>query len=109
MADIPEGATLIDNPASAAPGFILKNVYVMAGVPSILQSMFEGLRDKLQGGQKKVRDGPMCHWEARLRRSCQMFQTILKAYLLEATRGLNQDSLAPLLLCHQNKKTFIRC
>ena len=33
-----------------------------------------------------------------------MFQTILKAYLLEATRGLNQDSLAPLLLCHQNKE-----
>ena len=60
MADIPEGALLIDNPASAAPGFILKNVYVMAGVPSILQSMFEGLRDNLEGGQKKIRLTVQC-------------------------------------------------
>ena len=50
MADIPLGATLIDNPVSAAPGFCLNNVYVMAGVPSIMQSMFEGLAPKLKGG-----------------------------------------------------------
>lgn len=60
MADIPEDADLIDNPASAAPGFILHNVYVMAGVPSILQSMFEGLKDQLIGGQKKVRLTVQC-------------------------------------------------
>ena len=60
MADIPEGASLIDNPASAAPGFILHNVYVMAGVPSILQSMFEGLKDKLEGGAKKMRLTVQC-------------------------------------------------
>ena len=60
MADIPEDASLIDNPASAAPGFILENVYVMAGVPSILQSMFEGLRDSLQGGQKRLRLTVQC-------------------------------------------------
>ncbi len=39
MADIPEGAELIDNPVSAAPGFRLGNVFVLAGVPSILQAM----------------------------------------------------------------------
>ena len=50
MADIPVGATLIDNPVSAAPGFCLNNVYVMAGVPSIMQSMFESLAPSLQGG-----------------------------------------------------------
>lgn len=60
MADIPEDAALIDNPASAAPGFILENVYVMAGVPPILQSMFEGLKDKLEGGQKKMRLTVQC-------------------------------------------------
>ena len=60
MADIPETAELIDNPASAAPGFILENVYVMAGVPPILQSMFEGLKDKLQGGAKRVRLTVQC-------------------------------------------------
>lgn len=60
MADIPEDARLIDNPASAAPGFILENIYVMAGVPSILQAMFEGLRDSLQGGQKRMRLTVQC-------------------------------------------------
>lgn len=60
MADIPQDALLIDNPASAAPGFILENVYVMAGVPPILQSMFEGLRDRLEGGQKKMRLTVQC-------------------------------------------------
>ncbi|MGC6537437.1 MAG: competence/damage-inducible protein A [Candidatus Puniceispirillaceae bacterium] len=60
MADIPEDAALIDNPASAAPGFILENVYVMAGVPSILQSMFEGLKDKLEGGPKRTRITVQC-------------------------------------------------
>lgn len=50
MADIPEGATLIDNPVSAAPGFCLKNVYVMAGVPRIMQAMLEGVLPTLEGG-----------------------------------------------------------
>ena len=40
MAYIPSRATLILNPVSAAPGFKLKNVWVMAGVPKIMQAMF---------------------------------------------------------------------
>ena len=39
MARIPDGATLIDNPVSAAPGFTLGNVHVMAGVPPIFEAM----------------------------------------------------------------------
>ena len=50
MARIPAGATLVDNPLSAAPGFRIANVIVMAGVPSIMRSMFEGIRDLLAGG-----------------------------------------------------------
>jgi len=50
MADIPVGAKLIDNPVSAAPGFILGNVHVLPGVPRILQAMFEGLKPTLTGG-----------------------------------------------------------
>jgi len=50
MADVPEGATLIDNPVSGAPGFQIGNVYVMAGVPMIMQAMLEGLRHDLVGG-----------------------------------------------------------
>ncbi|MEM8792864.1 MAG: molybdopterin-binding protein [Pseudomonadota bacterium] len=50
MARIPDGATLIDNPLSHAPGFILGNVHVMAGVPAIFKVMLEGLRPQLKGG-----------------------------------------------------------
>lgn len=50
MARIPDGARLIDNPVSHAPGFILGNVHVMAGVPKIFQAMVEGLRSQLAGG-----------------------------------------------------------
>ena len=60
MADIPVGATLIDNPVSAATGFCLNNVYVMAGVPSIMQSMFEGLAPSLQGGTIPTRLTVQC-------------------------------------------------
>ncbi|MDY0885714.1 competence/damage-inducible protein A [Dongia soli] len=52
MAHVPEGAVLIDNPVSAAPGFQIGNVYVLAGVPRICQAMFDGLKGRLQGGDK---------------------------------------------------------
>ena len=55
MADIPEGAVLIDNPISAAPGYILGNVHVLPGVPSILQAMIENMGDQLPGGIKAFR------------------------------------------------------
>ena len=50
MTRIPFGASLVDNPVSKAPGFRLENVYVFAGVPSIMQAMFEGIRHELVGG-----------------------------------------------------------
>ena len=50
MARIPDGARLIDNPVSKAPGFSVENVHVMAGVPRIMQAMFDGLKPKLKGG-----------------------------------------------------------
>ena len=50
MAHVPEGASLIDNPVSTAPGFIIGNVHVMAGVPKIMQAMFDGLKGSLRGG-----------------------------------------------------------
>ena len=54
MADVPEGSTLIDNPVSGAPGFQIGNVYVMAGVPMIMQAMLEGIRHGLVGGATVV-------------------------------------------------------
>ncbi len=51
MADIPAGGTLIDNPVSKAPGFQIGNVFVMAGVPKIMQAMFESIEHRLTGGE----------------------------------------------------------
>lgn len=51
MARVPEGAALIDNPVSAAPGFSLGHVHVMAGVPRIMRSMFEALAPTLERGR----------------------------------------------------------
>ena len=50
MAHIPKGAKLIDNPLSGAPGFQIENVFVMAGVPAIMQLMFDGITNRLTGG-----------------------------------------------------------
>lgn len=50
MARIPDGATLIDNPVSAAPGFKMKNVHVMAGVPSVFTAMVASVLPTLTGG-----------------------------------------------------------
>ena len=50
MARIPDGATLIDNPISAAPGFTIGNVHVMAGVPDIFEAMVASVLPTLTGG-----------------------------------------------------------
>ena len=52
MAHVPEGATLVDNPVSIAPGFQIGNVFVLAGVPSICRAMFDGLKTRLRTGEK---------------------------------------------------------
>lgn len=52
MAYTPEGAELVDNPVSIAPGFQVENVFVLAGVPKIMQAMLEQLRPRLKGGKK---------------------------------------------------------
>ncbi len=52
MARIPEGADLIVNSVSAAPGFRMGNVHVMAGVPVIMRAMLEALAPTLKGGKK---------------------------------------------------------
>ena len=54
MARIPYGASLIENPVSAAPGFTLGNVHVMAGVPSVFQAMVASVLPTRTGGQPLV-------------------------------------------------------
>lgn len=60
MARIPEGAALILNPVSQAPGFTLGNVHVMAGVPAVFDAMLETLRPMLKGG------APLLAWALRV-------------------------------------------
>ena len=52
MAKMPKGSQLIHNPSSAAPGFIIKNVISLPGVPSILNSMIENCKKFLVKGLK---------------------------------------------------------
>lgn len=54
MARVPDGAELIPNPLSGAPGVKMHNVYILAGVPSIAANMLEALDGKLEGGRPLV-------------------------------------------------------
>ncbi len=54
MARIPQGAELIENPVSKAPGFMIENVIVMAGVPNIMQAMLDNVAPLLRTGARMV-------------------------------------------------------
>ena len=51
MLKIPEGGELIYSPATKAPGYKIDNVFVMAGIPKIMQGMLEGMYDYLEVGE----------------------------------------------------------
>ena len=61
MAMVPEGAVLLPNPISRAPGFQIGNVFVLPGVPSIMQGIFEQLKHRLVGGTKMLSRSVSCH------------------------------------------------
>jgi molybdopterin-biosynthesis enzyme MoeA-like protein len=50
MARVPEGAHLVDNATGGPPGFRVDNVYVMAGIPGVMQAMLASLQGKLRSG-----------------------------------------------------------
>ena len=50
MARIPEGATLVDNPTGGPQGFRIENVFVMAGIPSVMQAMLSTVGGEIEGG-----------------------------------------------------------
>jgi len=52
MARIPDGASLIKNPVSQAPGFQTKNVFTLAGVPAIMKGMLADIEPRIKGGAK---------------------------------------------------------
>src|SRR6185437_12808324 len=61
MAHTPEGASLIRNPVSRAPGFRMGNVFVMAGIPRVMQAMFDAVKHDLQGGRPMLARTVSCH------------------------------------------------
>ncbi len=61
MAHTPAGATLIQNPVSRAPGFRMENVFVFAGIPRVMQAMFDGVKHSLKGGRPVLSRTVSCH------------------------------------------------
>ena len=61
MAHTPEGASLIINPVSRAPGFRIGNVFVMAGIPRVMQAMFDAIKHDLKGGRPMLSRSVSCH------------------------------------------------
>ncbi len=60
MARMPKGARHIANPVSIAPGFVIENVYVMAGVPAIFQAMLDNVLPTLRTGSKLLSETVHC-------------------------------------------------
>ena len=60
MARVPQGAGLIPNPMSGAPGITIRNIYMMAGVPYITAGMLDGLTGTLQGGHPLIAETIGC-------------------------------------------------
>jgi molybdenum cofactor synthesis domain-containing protein len=54
MARVPEGGELIDNAVSSAPGFRVGNVYVLAGVPSVMQAMLDSAVKSMRTGAAMI-------------------------------------------------------
>jgi len=61
MARTPHGATLVRNKVSAAPGFRIENVIVMAGVPAIMRAMLDAVAPELEGGIVMVSETVRTH------------------------------------------------
>jgi molybdenum cofactor synthesis domain-containing protein len=61
MAHTPEGASLIKNAVSRAPGFRMGNVFVMAGIPRVMQAMFDAVKHDLKGGRPMLSRSVGCH------------------------------------------------
>ena len=60
MAHVPEGATLLPNPISRAPGFRIENVFILPGVPQIMRAIFSEARHNLRGGARVLSRSVSC-------------------------------------------------
>ncbi|MDE1152506.1 MAG: molybdopterin-binding protein [Micavibrio sp.] len=78
MATMPEGCELVKNPVSGPPGFKMGNVFVMAGVPKIMQGMFEHVETMLEAGKPMLARTVRCN--QREGDIAEALGTVQKAY-----------------------------
>ena len=114
MADIPEGASLIDNPVSGAPAYQLNNVFVLAGVPSIMQAMFNCLVDRLVAGPPiltssictNLTESKLAEGMTRIQNECEEVSIGSYPYFKRGKLGVNiiLRSTDQKLLTEQSKK-----
>lgn len=93
MAFFPKGSKCIPNPESGAPGFLIHNVYVLAGVPSIMRAMLDGIMPHL-------RRGPAFHSETV---SCLIPESRLAGPLEDVQRQYPKVSIGSYPFLHQGK------
>jgi molybdenum cofactor synthesis domain-containing protein len=72
-ARLPEGSRALENPLGGAPGFAIGNVYVLPGLPSEMEAMFETLVDELRAG------GPIGSWRRSYRTTESRIVAVLEA------------------------------
>ncbi|MEM9809744.1 MAG: molybdopterin-binding protein [Pseudomonadota bacterium] len=107
MARIPEGAELIPNTVSGAPGFIIDNIHVMAGVPAIFQAMLASLDDKLpKGPQETVFTVTGELGESNLAEGLRDLEAALKGLKIGSYPGKTGTGGPLAIVCRsQNRKT----
>ena len=76
-AALPRGARPLENPLGGAPGFLIENVWVLPGLPSEMEAMFDRYADELRGGR------PIGSWRRRYRTR----ESTIEPALVEATAG----------------------
>ena len=71
-AELPAGARVLDNPLGGAPGFVLENVYVLPGLPTEMEAMFDTVADELRCG------APMGAWRRTYRTTESRIVSVLR-------------------------------
>ena len=108
MAKMPKNASLIYNPSSAAPGFFIKNVYCLPGVPSILKSMLGGLNYKIIGGNKILsKTISLRTVESKISISLEKIQNKIKSIEIGSYPFFKQGKIGVSLVIRSNKLKLI--
>ena len=108
MAMMPKKASLILNPSSGAPGFNIGNVYCLPGVPSILNSMLEGLNNKIKGGKKILsKTITLRTVESKIAKSLEKVQNKHQKIEIGSYPFFRQGKIGVSLVLRSTEKNFI--